>query len=485
MNTARRIAKNTGVLLTAQVLRHLIGFFYMMYTARYLGAAGFGILSFALAFTAIFSILTDFGLQPLTIREVARDKTLAPKYLANLSAMKIVLVIATFGLIAITINLLGYPQETIKVVYLVTLSIVLNSFTTMLYSIFQAYERMEYQSLGQIINAAVMLTGVILAMKLGLSVVGFALLYFLSSIVCLAYSFFVLKMRFFSLFLQWSHRKVEIDWDFWKATAKEAIPFGLGMFFVIIFYWIDSVMLSVMKGDEVVGWYNVAYRMVLVLLFIPQTFIAAIYPAMSASYKTSVDSLQSSHEKSFKYLTIIGVPIAIGTTLLAQRLVLSVFGKSYTNSILPLQILVWSAVFIFMSITFGNLFNCLNRQSIVTKITGICVLVNVALNIILVPKFSLIGASIATVMTEFVSLSLFFGCSFKNGYGISPKNLVRISIKVLISGILMGIYIIFFHDIALLILLPSAVLIYFLILFFSNGIDNEDILLLQNVFLRK
>ncbi|MBU4492079.1 MAG: flippase, partial [Euryarchaeota archaeon] len=286
MNTVRRIAKNTGVLLAAQVLGHLIGFFYMMYTARYLGAAGFGILSFALAFTAIFSILTDFGLQPLTIREVARDKTLATKYLANLSGMKIALVTATFGLIAITINLLGYPEQTIKVVYLVALSVMLNSFTMMFYSIFQAYERMEYQSFGHILNSLLMLGGVVLAMRLGLGVVGFALLYFLSSIVCMVYSLFVLRTRFSGLFLQWSQRKIEIDWGFWKATAKEAFPFGAGLFFVMIFYWIDSVMLSLMKGDAVVGWYNVAYRMVLVLLFIPQSFIAAIYPVTSRFHVT-------------------------------------------------------------------------------------------------------------------------------------------------------------------------------------------------------
>ena len=485
MNTIQRIAKNTGVLLAAQVLGHLLGFFYMMYTARYLGAAGFGILSFALAFLAIFGIFTDFGLRPLTIREVARDKTLAPKYLANLSGMKVALISATFGLIAITINLLGYPGQTIKVVYLVALSVMLNSFTTMFYSIFQAYERMEYQSLGQILNGALMLAGVVLAMKLGFSVVGFASLYFLSSILCLVYSLFVLRTRFSGLFFQWSQRKLEMEWGFWKATAKEAIPFGLGMFFVMIFYWIDSVMLSLMKGDAVVGWYNVAYRMVLVLLFIPQAFIAAIYPVTSRFHVTSQDSLKSSHEKSFKYLTIIGVPIAVGTTLLAQRLVLSIFGRSYMNSILPLQILVWSAVFIFMSITFGNLFNCLNRQSIVTKITGICVVVNVAFNIILIPKYSLIGASIATVLTEFVSLSLCFVWGFKIGYGISERKLVNIAIRVLTSSILMGLYIIIFRNIALFVLLPSAVLIYFLILYVSNGIDKEDILLLQNAFIRK
>lgn len=77
MNTIQRIAKHTGVLLVSQIASYILGFFFVMYTARYLGAEGFGILSFALAFTGIFGVFADLGLRQLTVREVARDKTLA------------------------------------------------------------------------------------------------------------------------------------------------------------------------------------------------------------------------------------------------------------------------------------------------------------------------------------------------------------------------------------------------------------------------
>lgn len=95
MSTVRRIAKNTTVLLVAQVASYLLAFFYMMYAARYLGAAGFGVLCFALAFTGIFAVFADFGLRPLMVREIARDESLAPKYLANAGLMKVILVVIT------------------------------------------------------------------------------------------------------------------------------------------------------------------------------------------------------------------------------------------------------------------------------------------------------------------------------------------------------------------------------------------------------
>ena len=90
MNTVQRIAKNTGVLLVSQIANYIIGFFFVMYTACYLGAKGFGILSFALAFTGIFGVFSDLGLSTLTVREVARDKSLAVKYLGNIAVMKLI-----------------------------------------------------------------------------------------------------------------------------------------------------------------------------------------------------------------------------------------------------------------------------------------------------------------------------------------------------------------------------------------------------------
>ena len=85
MNTVQRIAKNTGVLLASQIVSYAIGFFFVMYTARYLGAGGFGVLSFALAFTGIFGVFADLGLRQLTVREVGRDKGLAGKYPWNIA----------------------------------------------------------------------------------------------------------------------------------------------------------------------------------------------------------------------------------------------------------------------------------------------------------------------------------------------------------------------------------------------------------------
>ena len=449
-----------------------------MYTARYLGAAGFGILSFALAFTGIFGVFSDLGLRQLTVREVARDKSLASKYLGNIAVMKIFLVVITFGLIALTINLLGYPEQTIKVVYLVALSIIFSAFSGMFYSIFQAYEKMEYQSLGHILSSALMLSGALFAINQGFSVVGFASIYFLVSSVVLVYSFGVCVCKFV-------FPKIEFDWSFWKLTIKEALPFGLTGTFITIYLWIDTVMLSLMKGDEVVGWYNVAYRIVLVLLFIPIAFNSAVFPLMSRFYVSSNNSLKFMFERHFKYMLIIGLPISVGITLLADKIIALIFGAEYIPSVIALQILTWAIVLIFARTAFERVLESANRQIIVTEVFGGCALLNVILNVILIPRYSYIGAAVATVITDFAVFALIFVWSLKIGYSIPNKQLVEVISKVVAASLLMGVFINYFRDQNLLILVFTATIIYFGLILLIKCLDKEDIRLIKNLFPEK
>jgi O-antigen/teichoic acid export membrane protein len=130
-------------------------------------------------------------------------------------------------------------------------------------------------------------------------------------------------------------------------------------------------------------------------------------------------------------MLILGVPIAVGTTILASKIILLIFGYEYVPSIIVLQILVWTTAFSFVGGVFANLFQSTNRQIISTRIVVISAILNVILNIALIPKYSYTGASIAFAATGFVGLALsFFWCS-RAGYGIPVKNLEATAIRVL------------------------------------------------------
>lgn len=477
MRTAKRIVKNIGVLVISQVVASSLALIYGIYTPRYLGPESFGVLSFAIAFTAIFSVFTEFGFNSLIVREIAKDKSQASKYLGNIATIKFVLTIGTFGLIALTVNLLGYPGQTVKVVYLLGLSVVCRAFSGIFDSTSQANERLEYNSIGLILNNILMLGGILFAVNQRFNVIGFAFIYFLSSAVSLAYSFSICIWKF-------AKPKLEIDWIFWKSIIKEALPFGLTTIFVTNFQWISSVMLSV-KGDAAVGWYSAAYRLAFIPLLIPATFMTAVYPVMSNFSKNSLGNLKFSLEKSFKYLTTLGIPIGVGTTLLAQRFILTVFKAEYTNSIIVLQILIWASVFIFMDNAFASMLNSINKQAVITKTMGFCLVFNVVLNLILIPKYGLVGASITTVLTQFIALMFIVIGSSRLGYSVFTKVFMNIIVRAIISSALMGIFIICFYNLALWLLVILAVLVYFVALYLIGGIDEGDIKLVNIIIKRK
>lgn len=467
------IAKNTIVLSISQILSYLFAFFYTIAIARYLGSDGFGILSFAIAFTSIFGILADLGLNTLTVKEISKNKSLARKFLGNFLLIKIVLSIVTLLIIALILNIFNYPSQTVTVVYLIALSVILNAFTGIFNSIYQTYEKMTYQSIGQIFYSALMLIGVLLAVIYGFNIIGFAFLYFIFSAILLAYNVIICIKKFIPL-------NFGIDLSFSISKIKEALPFGINSIFVFVYVWIDTIMLFILQGNQAVGWYNAAYKIVTVFMIVQTVSNISIFPAMSQLYVNSQNSLKKLVEKYFKFMLLISFPLGIGITLLSPSIILLIFGKQYENSIIALQILIWSGIFTFLYTAFAQLFLSAGKQVTLTKITGICMIENILLNLILIPKFSYVGTSIVTVVTEFTLLVLIFIVAKNMGYGISVNQLKDV-VKVIIASLVMASFIFFFSEFTIFIIVPISILIYVFILFSLKTFDASDLLLIKKL----
>lgn len=477
LNTVQKITKNTIALAISSVANLVIGFFFTMYVARYLGVDGFGILSFALALTAIFGVLTHVGINQLAIREVARDKSLAVKYLANMTALKIILAAVTFGSIALTVKMMGYPAQTAIVIYIIALSVIADAFTLSFLSIFQAYERMEFVTLAQVLSLVVRLAGALFVITHGFGLNAFAFTYLVSSASALLCSYVVSSHKVTRLTLQF-------DFNFFKEALRHSWPFGLSITFYTLSMWISSVILSSLKGDEAVGLYSAAYRMETFLLFVPIAFNGAVFPVMSQFSFFSKDSMKSTLVKAVKYLTILGVPIGVGIAVLANEIILLIYGAEFERAAVVLQILMLPVIFNFSSSVFFQLFNSINRQTITMKVNGVCLLLNVALNFILISKYSYIGAGVAAATTELAALAMRFPIANRLGYGFSKMELVGIC-KPLLAGTLMGIFLFYFKDLALWSLIPLAALLYFAVLLVIKGLDKEDLFLFRQLLRRR
>jgi len=479
MKTAQRIFKNAFVLLSAHVASKVLAFLYIMYAARYLQASGFGVLSFALALAGIFGVLADIGLQPLITRELARDGDQVKKYLSNINCIKMILSAVVIIFMMLTVYLLGYPSQTMWVVLFIGVYVILGSFTEMIYSVFRAYEQMELVSLGIILKDLLLFSGIIYAVVNMFSIIGIAAIYMVSGTIVLFYAFAVLNLRVLKPGSRWLPWMVGLDFKFWKLIIKKALPFGLSAFFVMLYFWVDSVMLSVMKGDEVVGWYNAAYRIVLVFMLIPAAVVNALFPVISRYFKTSSEDLIAMYEKAFKYLVMTGLPIGVGVSFFAPGIILVVFGPSYNPAVPALQVLIWAGVLVFPTTLFGTVLASIDRQSLGMYSVGLCALMNILLNMIFIPRFSYLGASYATLITE--------GLGFMVQYWFLSKHLHTINLPKTcwvpaLASSLMFLVLFLFSMYNTGLLITVGIVIYCATVYFLKGVNQEELAMFHKIF---
>jgi O-antigen/teichoic acid export membrane protein len=469
MSAVRRIAKNTTVLFISQIITYVIGFFIAIYMANYLGPLGFGIIQTALALTAIYGVFTDLGLGTLTVREVSRDKALAKKYVANTTVMKIILSFFTFFLIFVTVNVIHYSQQEIYVIYIITASVIFNSFSGVFYSIFQSYQEMEFQSLAAIMNSILMLIGVITVIYYHLNVLAFASLYLISNAVVFVYAL-IFYIRKFHL------PKIEVDYDFWKPAIMAALPLSFVSIFSLIAYRIDTVLLSILKTSVQVGYYGASYNLMMVFLFLPGVFSTAIFPVFSNFFVSSEDSLKYTYKKSFKYLTILSLPIAVGVSLLSPQIIHFIYPK-FIPSIEILQILIWSIPITFLNYIFGTIIPAMNRQNLLLKITFISMTVNISLNLVLIPIYSYIGAAVVTIITELI---VFILCFYILSKSFSKINLPSVIIKPALASIVMALFIITIK-LNLFLEIFIAAIIYFAVIIALKTFTDEDYAIFKEI----
>jgi len=476
MNPIQKLAKNIASFFGSQIISYIIGFVFTVYLVRYLGVENYGVLSFALALTNILLILADFGLNTLMTREVARDKSLTQKYLNHIFSVKILQVSILVSLVILFVKLVGYPEQTVFVLYFMMLYLVFSTLSGIFPALFQAYEKLEYQSIAVVLNSLLMLIGVFILINYNCGLLMFTFLYAIVSSLVLIYYLFIAMSRF-----KFPKPSLTFDWVFWKVTIKTAAQFGLIGVFSTLYVTIDSVMLSFMQGNEAVGLYNAAYRIVLLLLFIPGAINVAIFPLMSRLYGSSRKSLEIITEKYFKSMILLGIPIGVAFTVLSNQIIILIFGKAFMESAPALQILIWGTVFTFGNAAFVQLFQSINKQIITTKITFIGMIVNIALNLLLIPKFSYIAASFNTLITEFIVFAMVLYLASRLGYINNGKILIQDTLKIILSSLIMGIFIFIFKDLNLFILILTSILLYIILLFVFKGINDEDINIIKNI----
>ncbi|ADC66051.1 polysaccharide biosynthesis protein [Ferroglobus placidus DSM 10642] len=428
MSTARRVAKNTLVMVFGEIGAKVFTVSYTILLARHLLVEGFGVLSFFLALTGVLRLFTDVGFFELTIREVARNKAVAKKFFSNLLLLKSIIVVVVFGAFFLYLFFANYPQEAKLLAYLLGLAVAIDSLASIFRSIFQGLEEMIYISLGKILRSATLLSGTVVLVLFNFGLVEFGVLYLIANAISFTFLISALVKK-----IMLERISFEFDKSFWKMVFREGIPFWAATAFVVILNDTDKIMLYAMVGERAVGFYSAAYRMVFALNFLPLMFIAALYPVTSRLFTKSTASLVKTSEISFKFVLVVGLFIVVTLSGFSETLILTIFGEEFSSSAEPLKILAWSQLFLYFNVVLGNLFRSADMQIIKTYQVAAAAILNVFLNFLLIPIWSFVGASFATLIARSFSFA-FLGFVAIRHFDFSKPLFIQSTIVVLLSA---------------------------------------------------
>jgi len=392
--------------LAGQIAVKLLSFAFTVYVVRRLGDATFGRYSTALAYVWLFAIFSDLGLGTYMVREIAKNRSRMAELLGNVVALRLLLSVGTVALAVGSAAALGRPGDVLTGVFIAGCSLFGFAIQGPLDSVLIARERLDYSAMFTVANQLVFIGLGTLVLVRGLSY-----LWLLAAQLCgvlVAAALSAVAVRRLSVSGgQWAvagplttARWITVRK--WPGLLRAALPFGVIGFALGLSYQLDTVLLSTYRSDAEVGWYRAAYNLILSLTMISHAICLALYPSLTRRRVSMPQDMVRAYERALKYLFLLSIPIAVGTTILAGPIILNLYRQALAPAITPLRILIWVLPLLFLSEFLGYIVIIVDRERRAARALLVSTACNVLLNLILIPRLGYLAASVVTVVTEAV-----------------------------------------------------------------------------------
>jgi O-antigen/teichoic acid export membrane protein len=278
---------------------------------------------------------------------------------------------------------------------------------------------------------------------------------------------------------------------------KQSLPFALGGALSIVYFRIDGLMLKQIMGSSgnlAIGWYGTCYNFVTALTIIPGAFMGAIFPVMSRMLQSSAAAVDYLYTKSLKLMFIVALPIAVGGTFLAGKIVMILYPAERFDPQIQaalsriLEILIWAGALMFLNTVLITVFRAVNRRRAFSITMAIVVFVNVASNLILIPRYGHIGPAVSMVISELALLIC--GLWYVHSH-VCKLNEFGFLIKSAFASTLLALGLFFREyvmgpgqNIHLAVTILLAIIAYFAVIIALKGITREDVNLVKGQFQR-
>jgi O-antigen/teichoic acid export membrane protein len=436
MSVARRVAWNTSYQALSRGIGLGLALVTLVFLTRYLGVAGYGRFTTVTVYISIFVVLFDWGIGTIVIRRLAIDRTRAAELVGKTLTLRILLGFATAGAAAaLAVGIYGDKPAIRNGVFIALPTIVVMAGVTALETYFQAELQMGWMALAETVGQFV---GVALILALVAADAGFYAI--VAATVAAAAVNAVLVLVFFSRRVPVRPR---VDVEVWRRLFLEALPLGIALILNTIYFRLDAVLLSILKGPRDVGIYGIAFRFSEMLTPFALYFATSLFPLITRAFSEGrQETVRRLIQRSFDVIVVASVPVVLGTLVVAPQIVHALGGAEFGAAATPLRIVVFGTGLAFMSTLLGYVMIALGHQKSVLWLNVTALLFNLVLNLVLIPPYGyLAAASVATASEVVIAIALLW----LTWRFVRFRPASTVPLRALIAGATMAVAVAFAH----------------------------------------
>ena len=398
MKESRTVFKNFSSSFIGTMIGNFFGFALLIYLPNIIGVEKYGIYNFSISYNMYFTMLTDLGIGIYSIKYINNTKDVKD-YINKVFSIKILLGVISLILSVLILYILGVDGEKFKFTLIVNISIIATAICIDYF--FNALNEMQYSALYTAFRNLIIFLLSIIWVKGEGDLYNVAIIYTVALFISSALLLYIFKQKHFKINI------VKVKTSDFK-LIKATIPLAISLIMIQINNNFDIIYLSMVKGDKAVGIYSAAYKIINFLIAILVVYFNSAYPTIARLYSEDKILLSQMINKFFRYGLIIVLPITVGGALVSEKLINFIYKIKYADASAVFTVLIFLMLIRFVASTYGAvlLMGSQAKNYTVTVIIGATL--NIILNLILAPKFSYIGCSFATVISETIQIFLFY-----------------------------------------------------------------------------
>ena len=391
--------KNTSWLFAEKILRMAVGFFVGIWVARYLGPDQFGLLSYAQSFVGLFTVFITLGLDAIVIKELLNKNNDDNVLLGTAFGLKIFGFFCMLLFISMGVKLIN-KNDADLLICIIALSTIFQSFNVIDYY-FRSKVLSKYVVIANTTSLFISSIIKIILILNNASLLAFAIVTIIDTFVTALGLIYFYKKQHLSL-CNWIFKFSKA-----KFLLKQSWPMILSGIAISLYMKIDQIMIANMLNNQSVGYYAVAVKFSEMWLFITVAITNSLFPAIINAKKESQIKFENRILNLYRLLVLISLSISVIIYLFSNYIVLYTYGVNYKESIVLLQLYVWSIIFVFLNNGSWQWYISENLQHIATIRLFIGAGLNILLNLWWIKKFGLVGAVYATLISY--AVATYFG----------------------------------------------------------------------------